>query len=256
MSIGVEYLLPDLNEDQWDDEPIERAKRPHEEPDERLETMVVEAQMGDKAATLQVAQTIEKKAYEAVRSLTSDTEYAAILATEGLNRALQNGIINGQYSRYFTRKGEKEVLEGDFKGWVWTVVRRHALSKIEREERETEHRTKFSDEYMERLAGPQRASDAADEHEGYNLVNALLKSVDMPETHRDVIRLRLLGYEYAEIAKELGIPEGTALSRHHRGIKYLRQHFSLTSDGRIPDIFANLSPVKPKRHETTPSHRR
>jgi RNA polymerase sigma-70 factor (ECF subfamily) len=66
------------------------------------------------------------------------------------------------------------------------------------------------------------------ELEGREFIQKVLENV--PKHQRDVLEMSIFGdLSYAEIAERLKIPEGTVMSRRHRGVRLARAEYERIS---------------------------
>ena len=100
--------------------------------------------------------------------------------------------------------------------WAITIARNVAVDMLRKSNRETS----LEPEAAEALPAPVETWSQADEDE---VVNAVRAAVDtLPPSLREVVRLhKIEGKSMAEIATQLGIKEGAARVRAHRGYKSL-----------------------------------
>lgn len=105
--------------------------------------------------------------------------------------------------------------------WLLTVVRYRAID-IER--RNSAHATnRASDDTIDALPGPGNVSeDTVARSEAANLRSLL---ADLPDAQREVITLAFYGQlSHSEIARQLGLPDGTVKGRMRLGLQKLRGH--------------------------------
>jgi len=61
------------------------------------------------------------------------------------------------------------------------------------------------------------------------------REFDLPEADREILGLRHhAGMSFKHIAAMLGVPVGTALARHHRALKKLRDTIDPAAPGSLP----------------------
>jgi RNA polymerase sigma-70 factor, ECF subfamily len=107
-----------------------------------------------------------------------------------------------------------------FRGWLFTVAHQQAMLLKRKTKRIP---TAVPDDKLLALIGAE--SDPAvrlSQHDTILAVRSLLEL--LPETHRQVIRLRVFdGLKFREVAERLGCPLNTALARMHDGVRTLRR---------------------------------
>lgn len=99
--------------------------------------------------------------------------------------------------------------------WVFTITRNLAMSKLRL-------KTKTDGLEVEDIENNLNFSYITD-HEDKLVLQATLNILQ--EQEREIILLHAVsGFTHNEIAKNLGIPLSTVLSKYHRGLKKLRKH--------------------------------
>jgi RNA polymerase sigma-70 factor (ECF subfamily) len=139
--------------------------------------------------------------------LRGDRQGADDLVQDCLERAV---------SRWHLRR-----VEGDVRGWLYTILYNRFLSEKHRQRRRGVHDALFEVAEAE-LPGVDGGQDWALEHR--DLLRAF---ASLPEEQRSV--LLLIGVEdlsYQEAARVLGVPTGTVMSRLSRGRERLRHHMN------------------------------
>ncbi|MCB9646543.1 MAG: RNA polymerase sigma factor [Deltaproteobacteria bacterium] len=100
--------------------------------------------------------------------------------------------------------------------WVLTIARNVAFDQLRRK---SSSEQSLSEEVALRLPDP---SDAVQEREALRDLQRALDS--LPRDKRDVVELhKIEGLSMAQVAERVGINEGTARVRAHRGYKALRE---------------------------------
>ncbi len=106
------------------------------------------------------------------------------------------------------------VPQGKPMAWVFTIAKNLNRMRLRQQERIC---TSSSQALQERSAFAVCEIDAEDRIILSTLLDAL------PETERSIILLHLVsGYKHREIAKDMGLPLSTVLSKYHRGLKKLK----------------------------------
>jgi RNA polymerase sigma-70 factor (ECF subfamily) len=120
------------------------------------------------------------------------------------------------------------------RAWLFTILRR---LHIDRFRRKRIRPASLPEEDLEERAMPRPAPPVEDLPWDSLPPGAVLKAVEaVPEPFRLPVRLRDLdGFSYREIGEVLGIPQGTVMSRLHRGREYVRQALVSLLKGNAPD---------------------
>lgn len=148
------------------------------------------------------------------------------------DRALAEDAVQEAAIIAFDKRGQFE-RGTNFTAWVGQMVRNVALNQSRREQRrrgsplESEMATSRSNEGSTRDTLSLSASGQLPDDQGDfdDRVVRALSSVS--EVARACLLLRTVeGLEYAEIARLLEIPEGTAMSHVHRARQFLRERLS------------------------------
>lgn len=102
--------------------------------------------------------------------------------------------------------------------WVLTIARHVAVDELRRPGR---REAPLDPEALQQIPGPSEIDwNEDDERAVMEAVRAAIE--DLPESSREVVRLHKLdGRSMAEVAEQLGIKEGAARVRAHRGYKAL-----------------------------------
>ena len=126
--------------------------------------------------------------------------------------ALQVTLLKIHVNRQRYRRGAA-VLP-----WVLTIARHVALDDLRKDKRRPKS---LDDELLEVLPAPEGPEwSEADEREVIEAVRAAV--AELPPSSREVVRMhKLEGRSMAEVAEALGIKEGAARVRAHRGYKAL-----------------------------------
>lgn len=99
--------------------------------------------------------------------------------------------------------------------WVFTITRNLAMSKLR-------SKSKSNSVEIENIENDLLFSYVTD-HEDKLVLRSTLKI--LKEQEREIILLHAVsGFTHNEIAKSLGIPLSTVLSKYHRGLKKLKKH--------------------------------
>ncbi len=119
--------------------------------------------------------------------------------------------------------------KGQFRGWLYQIARSARADHYRKHGRETE----LSEESQEMLVSAQAAvSESLEEEQRAALVRAALER--LPEAKREVLLMsRFQDLRYHEIARALGIAEGTVKVRVHRAMKDLREQFLQLTRERV-----------------------
>jgi RNA polymerase sigma-70 factor, ECF subfamily len=140
-----------------------------------------------------------------------DRERADDLVQDSLERAL---------SRWHSRR-----VEGDLRGWLYTILYNRFLSELQRQKRRGVHDTLTAviESELPQVKGGQ---DEALEHR--DLLRAFAA---LPEEQRSVLFLIAVeDLSYEQAARVLGVPIGTVMSRLSRGRERLRQFMNRDLD--------------------------
>lgn len=119
-----------------------------------------------------------------------------------------------------------EASEGTFRGWIFRVAFHEALQLRRRRGTYGRALDRLAPEVAAAAVGPRDPADRA--HDRELLDHARRAVAALPESQREVLRMRLQeGRSFAEIARALDIPLGTALTRMRLATAKLRE--------RVPD---------------------
>ena len=148
-----------------------------------------------------------QRLYHCLYALTGDAAEAQDVVHEAYARAWQRWRTVGTYA--------------DPEGWVRTVARRIAVSRWRRA------RTAL---VAHRRAGPPPDVPGPDP-DAVALIAALAR---LPGPQRTAVVLHhLVGLPVAEVAREIGVPEGTVKARLSRGRRALALHLDVTEDTNV-----------------------
>lgn len=130
---------------------------------------------------------------------------------------LAQDVLQTAFARVAERGGE--VAPGSLRSWLFQVAYREALAlRRQRENRERLQAQRAADLQRD---GPPAPEEVVLRREVVDRVRAALES--LPPEQRLVVRARIYeGKKFAEIARELGIPLGTVLSRMRAAMARLR----------------------------------
>jgi len=179
------------------------------------QTVLLDAQRGDRAAFGQLVRTYQKRAYGIAYGFVGNREDALELAQEAFVRAYK------AMARFDTRL--------PFYPWMYRIVKNTCLNHLKKRKRrgETSLDGMMASGYepVSKGRGPEGHA-ALDEMRGA-IGEALQRLTD---DHREIVTLRHIHeLSYAEIAGCLDIPEGTVMSRLHAARKSLRKALTATS---------------------------
>lgn len=156
-------------------------------------------------------------------------------AFEALHTRLR-GPVRGSLARWLPPEHAEDALQVTFlklhqariryrRGagvlpWVLTIARNAAVDQLRRGKRSVQ---RLDAELAERLPAPEPEAPEWSEVDELAVVEAVRAAVQqLPEGSREVVRLhKLEGRSMAEVASILGIREGAARTRAHRGYKSL-----------------------------------
>ncbi len=177
--------------------------------------LVSAARRGDRDAFAHLVVKYQDRIFNAMFRMTGSRDDAADLAQEAFLKALNNLPKFDGRSRFST--------------WLWSVALNLCTSKLRRRKVERASGVRIGADSSpdgkraaydppDGAAGPVRRAHRAEM--GAAIENAILS---LDEQCREVVVLRdMEKMEYGEIARTLGVPEGTVKSRLHRARKELR----------------------------------
>jgi RNA polymerase sigma-70 factor, ECF subfamily len=116
--------------------------------------------------------------------------------------------------------------QGSFKGWLYLVARNISLNRLRSRKR------------SERVLSEVDASLPEESAEALLIQNVTSSHVsaavaDLPDNLSEVLRLRLSGLAYQDIAQALEIPVGTVKSRFHTIVDSLRRSLKSLNDSEV-----------------------
>jgi RNA polymerase sigma factor (sigma-70 family) len=119
--------------------------------------------------------------------------------------------------------------QGQFRSWLYQIARSARADHYRKRGRETE----LTEEAQEMLVSPDTgASELLAGEQRAALVRAAL--LRLPEAKREVLVMsRFQNLRYTEIARALGVAEGTVKVRVHRAMKELREQFLQLTRERV-----------------------
>lgn len=170
--------------------------------------LIQQAQQGDELALAALLQKNYSMLIHYLIKVTLDKALAEDLAQETM-------LVCIQKIQTFKNKAK-------FSSWMITIANHLYLDTRRRKKREQQWREQ--EQSMRKLRW-QTETQASDWSEVLDALAAL-----SPEIRLTVIMKHYYGYGYHEIAQMMNIPEGTAKSRVHSGLKTLRKE--LESDGK------------------------
>lgn len=183
------------------------------------ETLVVEAQRGDRWA------------FEELVRRTSRSVYARLYLETG-NAADAEDLTQETYMRAFRSIQQvKEAGGNGFRAWLHAVARSAALDFHRASGRKRRGHLRLARIPQEAVAElPARAEDEPAARERRERVRAALNS--LPEEYRLPLMLRYLeGADYPEITMQLGLTNGSLKGLLHRGLAALRRSLQGSVEG-------------------------
>lgn len=113
--------------------------------------------------------------------------------------------------------------QGKPMAWVFTIAKHLSYMQLRGQK-------KVMNEGIDEMENHSLLSDVMDPEDRI-LLETVLR--DLEETERSIILLHAVsGYKHREIAKNLGIPLATVLSKYNRGLKKLKKSISQQEGGR------------------------
>ncbi len=187
---------------------LERPGAPGERSDAELMGRV---RAGEVEAFAPLVQRYERRLFGFVLSRLAEPDVAADLAQETFVRAF--------------RAAPRYRESGRFESWLFRIADNLVRSELRRRARRGVLASVDSEAVRETVrddAGPPPDEAAFRQELRLALREALPR---LPQAFREAVMLRYVeGWSYREIAARLGIEEGTAKSRAHRGLQRLRLH--------------------------------
>ena len=194
----------------------------NEQPfDERV--AIRDAARGDRAAFGQLVRAYQRRAYAAAYGFLGNHEDALELAQESFARAF--------------RAMPRFDQDLPFYPWLYRIIRNLSLNLLKKKRR---HGEQSLDEMVEAGFDARAATPEPDVAAELNDLRGLIRKAmgSLSPEHREILRLRhFLELSYAEIAKCLGVPEGTVMSRLYAARRNLREAI-----GALEDEMENFSP--------------
>lgn len=108
--------------------------------------------------------------------------------------------------------------------WLYTIMRNTACMMYHKSKREWAPPQNWSDEAIEELLDSRYQEPAQETHLDLSRILSTLEGFLSPREIRLVIG-SALGFKYADLGKELGIPEGTVKSGLSRALVKLKRRF-------------------------------
>lgn len=142
------------------------------------------------------------------RTLTQNREEALDLVQETIYKALK-----------YNEKYREEV---NFGGWVYTIMRNTFINQANRKKRV---RFRSLDETQSLANSTSHSLDTVSVYSGNKELELLILSLN--ESVRKPFVMSLSGFQYDEIAEEMGIPIGTVKSRIFRAREILMQSVNI-----------------------------
>ncbi len=166
----------------------------------------------DEAVFIKIAEN-DLAAFEEFYRLTERTVYAFVLSI------LKNhdDTLDVLQDTYLKIRGAAHLYKpmGKPMAWVFTISRNLAMTKLRSK--------KLTDNALVEDIGNDLSFSYVTDREDKLVLQSALKILNDQE--REIILLHAIsGFSHNEIAKSLGIPLSTALSKYHRGLKKLRKH--------------------------------
>jgi RNA polymerase sigma-70 factor (ECF subfamily) len=136
------------------------------------------------------------------------------------DRALAEEVTQEVMVEVWRKAIRFDPQRGSASGWITTLAHRRAVDRVR-----SEQASRDRDDRVSRRDQPRAFDQVADEvqvHLDHWQVRRAL--ADLTERQREAIELAYFGgHTYRDVAKVLGIPEGTAKSRLRDGLLRLRQ---------------------------------
>ncbi len=165
----------------------------------------------DEALIMRIG-TDDMEAFERFYILTEKPLFAYILSLVR-NRQDAEDVLHDTYIKIRAAAHLYEPM-GKPMAWVFTIARNFGLMKLRQNKRDTAEPIETLEE---RLALPSMM-----DNDDRFVLATLLDTLE--ESERSIILLHAVsGYRHREIARDLGIPLSTVLSKYSRGLKKLRR---------------------------------
>ena len=171
------------------------------------EQLLVDAAAGDQLAFSALVERIRPQALRVARGVVRDPSIAEEVAQEVLTEV-------------WLKADRFDPAKGTVVGWVATLTRRRAVDRVR-----SEQAGRDRDDRVARRSQVREVDVVADEVElrleHWQVRRAL---TELSERQREAIELAYFaGHTYRDVARVLGIPEGTAKSRLRDGLLRLRE---------------------------------
>ena len=171
------------------------------------EQLLVDAAAGDQVAFTALVERIRPQALRVARGVVRDPSIAEEVAQEVLTEV-------------WLKADRFDPAKGTVVGWVATLTRRRAVDRVR-----SEQAGRDRDDRVARRSQVREVDVVADEVElrleHWQVRRAL---TELSDRQREAIELAYFaGHTYRDVARVLGIPEGTAKSRLRDGLLRLRE---------------------------------
>ena len=171
------------------------------------EQLLVDAAAGDQVAFTELVERIRPQALRVARGVVRDPSIAEEVAQEVLTEV-------------WLKADRFDPAKGTVVGWVATLTRRRAVDRVR-----SEQAGRDRDDRVARRSQVREVDVVADEVElrleHWQVRRAL---TELSDRQREAIELAYFaGHTYRDVARVLGIPEGTAKSRLRDGLLRLRE---------------------------------
>jgi len=175
--------------------------------DATSEQLLVDAASGDQLAFTALVERIRPQALRVARGVVRDPSIAEEVAQEVLTEV-------------WLKADRFDPAKGTVVGWVATLTRRRAVDRVR-----SEQAGRDRDDRVARRSQVREVDVVADEVElrleHWQVRRAL---TELSDRQREAIELAYFaGHTYRDVARVLGIPEGTAKSRLRDGLLRLRE---------------------------------
>ena len=175
--------------------------------DATSEQLLVDAAAGDQLAFTALVERIRPQALRVARGVVRDPSIAEEVAQEVLTEV-------------WLKADRFDPAKGTVVGWVATLTRRRAVDRVR-----SEQAGRDRDDRVARRSQMREVDVVADEVElrleHWQVRRAL---TELSDRQREAIELAYFaGHTYRDVARVLGIPEGTAKSRLRDGLLRLRE---------------------------------